>query len=253
MRSFLKDETVYCLCGCGSIFEKGDYAIVSSNADAASSIAYQKTLAGRKDVFFDLLLGFKLQIAEYGYSWEGMHGITAEIGKLLYQYNIETYRLYEDGTEGAVNDFSEFDTHDGWFGVEVDTFEKAIEKGILNDFFFENWDDGLHPISKKLNTYIVCMNAEYVRDAQMLNTTEMTDEEFDGIDWLSSELDDNWHDMAPIPFIGVVEAESEDLALEIAASKYRYDVRCLYVAHMIHCFAEKEALDRTTKEAQNAK
>ena len=229
----LKDETVYCLCGCGSIFEKGDYAIISAKADAASNIPYQRALAVRKELFFDMILGFNNQIKKYGYSWKGMHGITAEIGKLLYQYNIETYRLYEDGTEGAVENFSEFDGHDGWFGVEVATLEQAIEKGILNDFFFENWDEEIKPISKAFNTYIVCMNSEYVRDAQMLNTTEMKSEEFENIDWQSSELDEFWHDMEPTPFIGVVEAESEENALAIAASKYRYDERCLYVAKEI--------------------
>lgn len=236
----LKDGSVYCLCGCGGTFEKGDYSIISANADAASNIPYQKTLEGRKELFFDVLLGFNNQIAEYGYSWNGMHGLSAEIGKLLFQYNLEVYRLYEDGTEGAIDDISEFDTHDGWFGVEVDTLEKAIESGMLDDFFFEDWADDIRLRKKKLNTYVVCMNPEYVRDAQMLDTKEMSGKEFEEIDWQSSELDEFWHDMEPIPFIGVVEAENKEIAIALAAKKYRYDDRCLYVAKEISHVSQNE-------------
>ena len=67
----------------------------------------------------------------------------------------------------------------------------------------------------------------------MIDTKAMSQEEFENIDWLSCEMEHNWHDMAPTPFIGVVEAKNEDEALAIAAEKYRYDERCLYVAKTI--------------------
>ena len=229
----LKDETVYCLCGCDSLFEKGDYAIISANVDTVSNIPYQAILSRRKTWFFNWLRVNKKCLAEYGYLWEGMHGITAKVGKLLFQYNVETYRLYEDNTEGTVDSLTEFDSHSGWFGVEEKTLNGAIENGMLDDFFFEDWADDMRLRKKKLNTYVVCMNPEYVRDAQMLDTKEMTCKEFEEIDWQSSELDEFWHDMEPIPFIGVVEAEDKELAIAIASRKYRYDDRCLYVAKEI--------------------
>ena len=68
----------------------------------------------------------------------------------------------------------------------------------------------------------------------------MTEEEFENIDWQSSELDDNWHDMEPTPFIAVVCALSEEEALSLAAKKYRYDKRCLF-AMLIPEKKEKES------------
>ena len=236
----LKDESVYCLCGCDSLFGKGDYAIISANVDTGSNIPYQTILLRRKSWFFNRLRVNKNYLTEYGYSWEGMHGITARIGKLLFQYNVETYRLYEDNTEGVVESLAEFDTHSGWFGVEDKTLQTAIENGMLDDFFFEDWADDIRLRKKKLNTYVVCMNPEYVRDAQMLDTKEMTCKEFEELDWLSSELDDKWHDMEPIPFIGVVEAEDKELAIAIASRKYRYDDRCLYAAKEISHVSQNE-------------
>ena len=229
----LKDESVYCLCGCDSLFEKGDYAIISANVDTVSNIPYQTILSRRKTWFLNGLRVNKKCLTEYGYLWEGMHGITARIGKLLFQYNVETYRLYEDNTEGVVDSLAEFDSHGGWFGVEEKTLNVAIENGMLDDFFFEDWADDMRLRKKRLNTYVVCMNPEYVRDAQMLDTKEMTCKEFEELDWQSSELDEFWHDMEPIPFIGVLEAEDKELAIAIASKKYRYDDRCLYVAKEI--------------------
>lgn len=78
------------------------------------------------------------------------------------------------------------------------------------------------------NKYVVCMDASYLRDVQMFDTSGMTEEEFEFMDRLSDENEWRWHDMSPNPFIGIVEAESEEAACYIAAEKYRYDSRCLY-------------------------
>ncbi len=225
----MKDGRVFCLCGCGGYFEKDDYKIISQNVDKASNITYQKRLYAHKEYFFEKLKEYKKEIISYGYTWAEMYGITAVIGKLLFQYNVETFRLYDDGAEGVINDISEFDTHNGWFGVEKKTLESALEKDGFDNFFFEEWDESEQPIAAmEYKQYVVCMDPQYVRDAQMLNTQEMTDEEFENIDWQSSELDDNWHDMEPTPFIAVVCALSEEEALLLAAKKYRYDKRCLF-------------------------
>lgn len=81
---------------------------------------------------------------------------------------------------------------------------------------------------KKLFKYVVCMNDEYVRDAEMLNTSELSDNEFNEIDFTSSEIDNLWKDMFPIPFIAVVEAVSKEAACKTAAEQQLYDWRCLY-------------------------
>ncbi len=76
--------------------------------------------------------------------------------------------------------------------------------------------------------YVVCMNEEYVRDAQLLDTKNLSQEEFEGLDYYDSNNDDLWHDMEPNPFIAIVVADSEEDACKIAAEQKRYDSRCLY-------------------------
>ena len=76
--------------------------------------------------------------------------------------------------------------------------------------------------------FVVCMNDEYVRDAEMLDTSELSDKEFNNIDFMSSDLDVYWKDMFPIPFIAIVEAVSKEAACKKAAEQKHYDSRCLY-------------------------
>lgn len=78
------------------------------------------------------------------------------------------------------------------------------------------------------NKYVVCMNEEFVRDAQLLDTRNLSQEEFDEFDYYSSENDDLWCDMEPNPFIAIVEANSEEDACKKAGAEKRYDSRCLY-------------------------
>ncbi len=87
--------------------------------------------------------------------------------------------------------------------------------------------------AKKEQMYIVCMDSSYVRDAQMVDTSKLSNKEFkDGFFFCTAEYDDLWHDMEPTPFIGVVGAKNEKQACRIAADKYRYDVRCLYAVQI---------------------
>lgn len=76
--------------------------------------------------------------------------------------------------------------------------------------------------------FVVCMNDEYVRDAEILDTSELSDKEFNNIDFTSSDLDVYWKDMFPIPFIAIVEAVSKEDACQKAAELKHYDRRCLY-------------------------
>lgn len=76
--------------------------------------------------------------------------------------------------------------------------------------------------------FVVCMNSHYVRDSQMFHTTDLNDDEFENVDPYDEMMEGHWHDMEPIPFIDVVEAEDEEKACALAGEKRRYDPRTLY-------------------------
>lgn len=79
-----------------------------------------------------------------------------------------------------------------------------------------------------MNTYVVCMDEYRIRDAQMFDTSGFSDDELLQIDPFSSKMEKYWFDTEVIPYIGVVVADSEKMACEIAAKMYRYDIRVLY-------------------------
>lgn len=81
---------------------------------------------------------------------------------------------------------------------------------------------------KLSDKYVVCMNEEYVRDAQFLDTKNLSNEEFENFDYQNCENERLWVDMEPHPFIAIVEAVSEEEARKKAAEQKRYDYRCLY-------------------------
>ena len=56
----------------------------------------------------------------------------------------------------------------------------------------------------------------------------MSEEQFENIDPHGEEGEKHWHDMEPIPFIDVVEAEDEEKACALAGERRRYDPRTLY-------------------------
>lgn len=89
------------------------------------------------------------------------------------------------------------------------------------------WLD-LSGLIKQPQKFVVCMDSTWVRDSQMMKTDDLSDTDFENIDFMSSENDERWHDMEPNPFIAVVEAMSEDEACKKAAEQKRYDKRCLF-------------------------
>ena len=72
---------------------------------------------------------------DYGYSWDGMFPLQQEAAERLFtQDGIEVFRIYEDGTEGAVtslNDLQEHAEKDGLFGVEKETWEALHEYNAM--------------------------------------------------------------------------------------------------------------------------
>ena len=240
----LKDKRLFCLCGCNGTFEEGEYVIIKNDANPAKDTFLKVKSHKEKhdERFLAKLERFYLETAcmreealEYGYTNSSMSVVKRATAKQLFAYGVAVYKLYSDDTEAQVENVDNLNDENVLYGVEK-AFVSGEDKTKLFDFVDAHWQE--ETTGQVFNQYVVCMDANYVRDSQMIDTKEMSQEEFENIDWLSCEMDHNWHDMVPTPFIGVVEAENEDEALAIAAEKYRYDERCLYVAKTINIKAQ---------------
>ena len=74
------------------------------------------------------------EMQDYGYSWDGMLPLRQEAAEKLFSQDIEVFRIYEDGTEGAVTDHSDLQEHaanGGIFGVEKDAWEAFYEYNAM--------------------------------------------------------------------------------------------------------------------------
>jgi hypothetical protein len=89
------------------------------------------------------------------------------------------------------------------------------------------WQDFSSAVKQaEKSQYVVCMDSSWVRDSQMLDTSGLTDSEFNDV--MYSDNDNLYRDMEPNPFIAIVEAASEYEACQKAAEQKRYDKRCLF-------------------------
>lgn len=64
----------------------------------------------------------------YGYAWEGMLPLSEDKALELRDADLQIYRLYNDGTEGMVENKEEIFSHDGLFGVERETWIGYLRK-----------------------------------------------------------------------------------------------------------------------------
>ena len=74
------------------------------------------------------------EIQDYGYSWEGMLPLQQEVAERLFAQDTEIFRIYEDGTEGAVTDLDDLREHaekGGLFGIEKNTWEALHEYNAM--------------------------------------------------------------------------------------------------------------------------
>ena len=75
------------------------------------------------------------EMQDYGYSWDGMFPLQQEAAEhLITQDGIEVFRIYEDGTEGAVTSLTDLQEHaekGGLFGVEKETWEALHEYNAM--------------------------------------------------------------------------------------------------------------------------
>lgn len=77
------------------------------------------------------------EMQEYGYSWEGMLPLQQEAAlRLFTKDEVEIYRIYEDGTEGAVTSVEDLQQHaeqGGLFGIEKNTWEALYEYNAMTE------------------------------------------------------------------------------------------------------------------------
>ena len=108
-------------------------------------------------------------------------------------------------------------------GLEFEDYE------ILKELPWDNLSEYLKQKIGGASKYVVCLDAVWMRNTELLETRNLSDDEFnnvfDSFDW---DDDTCWHEMEPNAFIAVVDADSEESACRIAAEQYRYDSRCLY-------------------------
>lgn len=98
-------------------------------------------------------------------------------------------------------------------------------------------------MTEKLKPFIVCMDSSYIRDAQMMNTEGLSDDDLEeGSVFCNAEYEDLWHDIEPNPYIDFIWAENEKQACEIAGKNKRYDPRILF-AVAIDSQMEGEKID----------
>ena len=74
------------------------------------------------------------EMRDYGYSWDGMLPLQQEAAEKLFSQDIEIYRIYADGTEGAITDIEDLREHaekGGLFGVEKDAWEALHEYNAM--------------------------------------------------------------------------------------------------------------------------
>ena len=74
------------------------------------------------------------EMQDYGYLWDGMLPLRQEAAEKLFSQDIEIFRIYGDGTEGAVTNHSDLQEHaanGGIFGVEKDAWEAFYEYNAM--------------------------------------------------------------------------------------------------------------------------
>lgn len=77
-----------------------------------------------------------------------------------------------------------------------------------------------------MNIYIVCIKSAYIRDAQVYDSSGLTDEEFQTTD--PYDTTSEWIDIEPCPYIDRIVAGSETEACKKVGEKYYIHPRCLF-------------------------
>ena len=84
------------------------------------------------DALPDAMVGLS-EMHEYGYTWAEILPLTKERALELFDHDLPIYRLYEDGSEGSIDDRSEVMEYGGMFGIEKGDWEEYVERQSMHE------------------------------------------------------------------------------------------------------------------------
>ena len=79
------------------------------------------------DALPDPMIGLS-EMREYGYQWNEMLPLTQEKALELFEHDLHVYLLHTDGTELLAESRERIEEHEGIFGVEKETWNKALKQ-----------------------------------------------------------------------------------------------------------------------------
>ena len=79
------------------------------------------------DALPDPMIGLS-EMREYGYQWNEMLPLTQEKAVELFEHDLHVYLLHTDGTESLAESRERIEEHEGIFGVEKETWNKALKQ-----------------------------------------------------------------------------------------------------------------------------
>lgn len=79
------------------------------------------------DALPDPMIGLS-EMREYGYQWNEMLPLTQEKALELFEHDLPVYLLHTDGAESLAESRERIEAHEGIFGVEKETWNKALKQ-----------------------------------------------------------------------------------------------------------------------------
>ena len=79
------------------------------------------------DALPDPMIGLS-EMREYGYQWNEMLPLTQETALELFEHDLPVYLLHTDGAESLAESRERIEEHEGIFGVEKETWNKALKQ-----------------------------------------------------------------------------------------------------------------------------
>ena len=79
------------------------------------------------DALPDPMIGLS-EMREYGYQWDEMLPLTQEKALELFEHDLPVYLLHTDGAESLAESRERIEEHEGIFGVEKETLNKALKQ-----------------------------------------------------------------------------------------------------------------------------
>lgn len=104
--------------------EKLAYREQYAQQDVALTIIDAKT---EIDALPDPMIGLS-EMREYGYQWDEMLPLTQEKALELFEHDLPVYLLHTDGAESLAESRERIEEHEGIFGVEKETWNKALKQ-----------------------------------------------------------------------------------------------------------------------------